>query len=366
MGNTRKRKRKPRLRKDRVAILLIIVIGIPLFISTLLKSCSHQTKPIDDELPTSQQNVSNSNTFSAYEDAIDRLGFKKISVPITEVHNGSLILINSEHEYISGSSNNVNIYENKNDYYGILNTRLVMNKSALEQFNALMKDYYTQYSDGSFTVSSAYRNVAEQELIYEQAVDNNISENKAGYSEHHSGLCVDLIVTPRDEDVQEFSEYTYSSWILENCTKYGFIQRYPESKKSNTGITKPSHLRYVSVPHANYMTENDLCLEEYITMLNDYTFGTKALRYSYDGKDYMIYLCDSNGSDTVDVYVPKDKSYTISGNNINGIIVTVDLSSSTTDTSDTTQTNDDNSDDDTESENENQTESETESVDEEE
>ncbi|MGN1411785.1 MAG: M15 family metallopeptidase [Oscillospiraceae bacterium] len=321
-----KSKKKARLRKDRVAILLIVVIGIPLLISSLLKSCSSQPIP-EDDTPVSQQNLSNDNSLSAFDDAIDRLGFQKISVSASEIHNGSLVLINSEHEYVSNENNssNVSISENKNEYYGILNSNLVINSTMLEQFNSLMKDYYTQNSDGNFTISSAYRSLADQEMIYNQALDNGVIENKSGFSEHHSGLSLDLIVTPKDEDVIQFSNYDNSSWILDNCAKYGFIQRYPESKKSITGLSNPSHLRYVSVPHSKYLKENDMCLEEYITTLNDYKFGVKALRFSYDDKNYMVYICEGNGSDNVDVYVPKDKPYTISGNNINAIIVTVEI-----------------------------------------
>lgn len=325
MDNTRRKKKKARLRKDRVAILLIIIIGIPLFISTLLKSCSSVDKPTDTDISVSQQDVQTTNSLSLLDDAIDRLGFQKISVSASEVHSGNLILINSEHEYVSNKSNNVSISEGKNQYYNVLNSNSTLDTNTLEQFNALMKDYYTQFSDGNFTISSAYRSVIEQDMIYNQAIDNDVSENKAGFSEHHSGLSLDLIVTPTDENVISFSEYENSSWILENCPKYGFIQRYPESKKSTTSINKPSHLRYVSVPHSNYISENNMCLEEYITKLNDYKFGIKALRYSYNDKDYMVYICEGNGSDTIDVYVPKDKSYTISGNNINAIIVTVEL-----------------------------------------
>jgi D-alanyl-D-alanine carboxypeptidase len=76
-----------------------------------------------------------------------------------------------------------------------------------------------------------------------------------------------------------------------------------------------------------YMQENNLCLEEYITLLSNYKFGEKALRYTYDDQEYMVYFCEaSSNNDTVEVYVPKDKDYTICGNNVDGFIVTVKVS----------------------------------------
>jgi len=60
-------------------------------------------------------------------------------------------------------------------------------------------------------------------------------------------------------------------------------------------------------------------------MLNNYKFGVKSLRYTYAEQEYMIYFYEATSTDTVEIYVPKDKDYTIFGNNVNGFIVTVKL-----------------------------------------
>ena len=59
--------------------------------------------------------------------------------------------------------------------------------------------------------------------------------------------------------------------------------------------------------------------------MNNYKFGVKSLRYTYNDQEYMIYFYEASNSDTVEVYVPSDKEYTIFGNNVNGFIVTVKL-----------------------------------------
>lgn len=324
MANRKRKKKRGTLRVDRVAILLIVVIGIPVFISTLLKSCSSE-EPSTSEVITQQENTV-TNPLNSYEEAIERLGFQKITVSANEIHQGSLILVNNEHEYtFPATQSNSLISENKNDYYKVLNSNMSLNIDTIENLNQLMQQYYNQNADGSITISSAYRNKAEQDIIYNQAMDNDVAENQAGFSEHHTGYAFDLFATPKDQDTVSFSDYTNSSWIVENCAKYGFIQRYPSDKKNTTGLDNPSHFRYVSVPHSQYITEKNICFEEYISILNDYKFGSKALRFSYNDKEYMVYICESNGSDTIDVYVPKDKNYTISGNNINAIIVTVEV-----------------------------------------
>ncbi len=51
--------------------------------------------------------------------------------------------------------------------------------------------------------------------------------------------------------------------------EYGFILRFAKDKQEITGITyEPWHYRYVGVEHARYMTEHNLCLEEYLELLN--------------------------------------------------------------------------------------------------
>ena len=53
-------------------------------------------------------------------------------------------------------------------------------------------------------------------------------------------------------------------WIAENCWNYGFIIRYQKDKEDITEIIyEPWHLRYVGVQIAQYMHENNLCLEEF-------------------------------------------------------------------------------------------------------
>lgn len=79
-----------------------------------------------------------------------------------------------------------------------------------------------------------------------------------GTSEHQLGLALDIV-----------SEYGGNSvvwdWLRENCWKYGFILRYPQDKAELTGISyEPWHFRYVGVQAAREITEQGLCLEEYL------------------------------------------------------------------------------------------------------
>lgn len=58
-------------------------------------------------------------------------------------------------------------------------------------------------------------------------------------------------------------------WLENNSYKYGFVKRYADDKKDITGIiNEPWHFRYVGIEAAKVMYEKNLCLEEYIDLIN--------------------------------------------------------------------------------------------------
>ena len=80
-----------------------------------------------------------------------------------------------------------------------------------------------------------------------------------GTSEHQLGLALDIIAEYGGD-----SNATWT-WLKENCWRYGFILRYPADKEDVTGISfEPWHFRYVGVSTAREITEQGLCLEEYL------------------------------------------------------------------------------------------------------
>ncbi|MCZ0853009.1 D-alanyl-D-alanine carboxypeptidase family protein, partial [Brevibacillus laterosporus] len=107
--------------------------------------------------------------------------------------------------------------------------------------------------------------------------------------------------------------------IEENSWKYGFILRYPLDKTDVTGIQyEPWHIRYVGLPHSAIMQEMNLALEEYL----DYLKEEKSISVSVDGKKYTISYYPISQNETIKVEVPANEQYEISGNNIDGVIVT--------------------------------------------
>lgn len=125
-------------------------------------------------------------------------------------------------------------------------------------------------------LDSAYRSVYAQQVIVDDFtkkygadyVKTHVAE--PGYSEHHTGLALDLYLIVDDKTVYENEDLVQypEIWgkIHEKMPEYGFILRFPEGTKDITGVDyEPWHMRYVGSPEAaKKITESGLTLEEYL------------------------------------------------------------------------------------------------------
>ena len=86
-------------------------------------------------------------------------------------------------------------------------------------------------------------------------------EAEPGTCEHELGICVD--VSSENEDNE--SANAVWDWMDENCSRYGFIKRYPRSKMAVTGVRGEQwHYRYVGEEAAREITDRGITLEEYL------------------------------------------------------------------------------------------------------
>ena len=104
----------------------------------------------------------------------------------------------------------------------------------------------------------AYRQEGYPEDLARQAAAQWVAQ--PGTSEHELGLAVDI----NPDKTQGTGQELYD-WLLEHAWEYGFIKRYPADKVNITGISnEPWHYRYVGQDAARAITEQGLCLEEYL------------------------------------------------------------------------------------------------------
>lgn len=86
-------------------------------------------------------------------------------------------------------------------------------------------------------------------------------EQEPGTSEHEIGICVDI----SSEAGDNASANDVWNWMDENCSRFGFIKRYPNNKISVTGVRgEPWHYRYVGAEAAQEIMEKGITLEEYL------------------------------------------------------------------------------------------------------
>ncbi|MBE6842007.1 MAG: D-alanyl-D-alanine carboxypeptidase family protein [Ruminococcus sp.] len=318
-------------------LVIVLIFGIDFFKrsaalkdpnKTLKISVVGMTATSEPEKENTQTNIP--VTENDYVKAgIDEEKYYSIEKSKSEIYLGELAVINAEYpcRFPDIETLLVNIFENKEgDSYKLSYLTHTAHKSIISPLNSMMNDFYSLYGHNDVTIVTAYTSYAAQNEAYiAPSGDVITSENSimAGNSEHHTGYAIDLKLVSDAGKISAFDGTGDYAWITQNCYKYGFIIRYPEGKENSTGVSyQPAHLRYVGVPHSYIMHENGFTLEEYINHLKQYVYGYDHLKYKLYGYDYEIYYVPIDGQNTI-VPVPSDKAYSISGNNMDGFIVTI-------------------------------------------
>lgn len=327
-------KRKTVVRYDRIIAVAVIFIILIVLLVSCITSCGGDNSTGDSSSgkdnsvvstdPASGTPGSTDPSGTDSTASVDPTGYKTAAMDAEAVYTGDLVVVNKDHEYHfpDNEDNLVSIYQNKLSTYQAKDWDTLLDKRVIEQFNALMEGYYSSTHNVDIMVISGYRSKAAQESMNK----SKSSDVAAGYTEYHTGLNFNLGIFPKGKSSYYYKPEGDYKWISDNMSAYGFILRYPVDKDSVTGTKGSTYkFRYVGVPHAAYMTENSLCLEEYLEQLKSYTLQ-QPLDYEAGGKSYRIYYVPAEKSGSTDVSVPTDKEYSISGNNMDGFIVTVEMS----------------------------------------
>ncbi|MCB6200885.1 M15 family metallopeptidase [Extibacter muris] len=131
-------------------------------------------------------------------------------------------------------------------------------------------------------ICSSYRTSEKQRSLYEAKVASCMEESSSrkeaekkaaewvsppGTSEHELGLAVDIVAESYQLLDKGQEETPEQKWLMEHCSEYGFILRYPNDKSDITGIGyEPWHYRYVGKKAAEEIMRQGICLEEYMQL----------------------------------------------------------------------------------------------------
>lgn len=180
---------------------------------------------------------------------------------------------------------------------------------------------------GEIVPVSGWRSMREQREIWDGSMAENGTEFTRKYvalpgcSEHQTGLAIDLALRSDNIDFirPDFPYDGICGRFRALAADYGFIERYQAGKEHITGIAaEPWHFRYVGRPHARLMSDNGLCLEEYVEMLRSYPYPERLLE-TRGG----VYEADVGFAFAKSELELPDAPYQISGNNVDGYIYTL-------------------------------------------
>lgn len=237
-----------------------------------------------------------------------------IKVTKDQIYQGNLLLINKDYPVHQAGmkSDVVNLFQHKElvKGYGLLDNTIRLSRSIVQPFSTMI-DAAVKDGVHHFMINSGYRDNKEQGQLYKKmGADYALP---AGYSEHNLGLALDIGSTQG-----EMNQSPEGEWLIKNAWTYGFILRYPKDKTAITGIQyEPWHFRYVGLPHSLIMLQKNLALEQYVEYLKE----EKTISTTFKGKTYEISYYPISKNTTI--HVPSYHHYEISGNNMDGVIVTV-------------------------------------------
>ena len=366
----KKKKKKVRINAGLVLFVLLIsgVIGASAY--QISKNSDNDTPDVPDyslqgqetddiSAETDPEDITASETeetAAESEDPINLNLYDTVTVQNTALDEGSLILVNYQYAYADADTVALTNIYNDRTVANTANTRKLLRVSrsdtsmtpeafaALEQ---LAVDLREETGDENLLINSGHRGTASQQSVWDSYMTQYGEDYTKsyvavpGYSEHHTGLACDLGFYTDDGATISVADYEYGWWLGANCARRGFVLRYPEDKVGITGIAYEKwHFRYVGIPHAYAMNAGNLCLEEYIDYIKTYTADGKMLHVKTDRSvedvdvtaaelpqedGWLVYYVPMTDGDSTELKIPRDAQYEVSGNNVDGYIVTVTL-----------------------------------------
>jgi D-alanyl-D-alanine carboxypeptidase len=281
-----------------------------LVVLLLLTGC--WSRSLDDE----QYNEIGSREQEKVEAPAQTLEIDGLSIHVKneQIYKGNLLLVDRDHAVppeVTGETA-VNLFRHKEltKGFGLLDDTVRLSPYLTQKFSKMVSAAAKDGVD-HFVINSGYRDEDEQNELYKKMGAERAMP--AGHSEHNLGLSLDI-----GSSLTEMNQAPEGKWLAGNAWKYGFVLRYPKDKTAITGIMyEPWHFRYVGLPHSAVMQEKNLTLEQYLAYLKEHSISTTIGDRTYEIFYFPI-------SEDENIQVPVTGSYEISGNNEDGVIVTVD------------------------------------------
>lgn len=198
-----------------------------------------------------------------------------------------LVLVNKKSKLPRDWEENVQLVNTKNAW----DEDIKVEKKAYQQYKKLKAELKKEGVE--IELDSVYRSVKEQQELWDEwskDPEKGIEYVKKyvavpGYSEHHTGLAIDIclkkdgkLVYENDEMIADKESF---SKIHEKLANYGFILRYLDGRDDITGYSyEPWHLRFINDKKvAKEIMDKDITFEEYLDSIKDIKSNSEAAKY---------------------------------------------------------------------------------------
>jgi len=258
--------------------LFTTVMAGALACSVVLPGCAQQNATVSDagnEAVASAVSEGADTAADVAKEAIDQ-GAGTETTDATKKTKDYLVLVNNDNALPDDWEATVDLIEAPNPMGEKGSGPIPVERKAYDAFVALQKDL--KENDGvDIELDSAYRSVEKQQEVWNDFLKEKGEEYTKthvatpGYSEHHTGLAIDVYLVVDGQNVVENDDMMTHTDIWEKVhaklAKHGFILRYLEGKKDITGYDyEPWHFRYIdSAELAKEITDSGLTFEEYLT-----------------------------------------------------------------------------------------------------
>jgi len=137
-----------------------------------------------------------------------------------------------------------------------------LRKIVNDNLQLMANKFYEEFWE-KMVVVSAYRSYNYQVWIKNRGCPDNLCA-KAGYSEHQSGLAMDLWeVSTNYEWKNNKKLQRYYKWLSDNANAFGFHNTYQKWLEIDWYEIEPWHWRYLWEELSTYLKDNNLTIAEF-------------------------------------------------------------------------------------------------------
>ena len=265
--------------------ITVVAMAIAFSLALALAGCSSAS---DQESTTDQAGTSDQASATDQADASDQEGAGSTEA-VTQIDY--MALVNKLHPLPDGWEDVLETVHMTNS----VGDDVEVEAKAYDAYLDLKADLEAEgvYVD----LDSARRSVAEQQRIMDEFTEEYGADYAKktvatpGYSEHHTGLALDLYLIVDGQDITENEDMIQYPEIWEKIhaklADHGFILRYLDGCEHITGYGyEPWHIRYIDdVDTAKEIADEGITFEEYLA-------GKVAPEVAYDYGDSKLYTTE--------------------------------------------------------------------------